>query len=233
MTLKRYSKREREFRERLEALAPEATLAWQPIPGIGLTGLLLEREAASRPLSDESTQRVMENPPFWSLLWPAGYLLCRLFIASSDLVSGRCVVDLGCGSGLVSVALARAGAHVVASDLDDFSLRLTTLHAHEHQVQIETESNWQGHADLLILGDFLYDEDNLECLDELAKRSKEIVIADSRLQTLERDGYTALGSWKGVAVPDLDPHKEFGTVRFWYRGPHLEQWLRATKKVLN
>lgn len=47
---------------------------------------------------------------------------------------GCTVLELGCGVGLVSVLLARLGAHVLATDVDDEALMLAKENATHHQV---------------------------------------------------------------------------------------------------
>nr|WP_255395978.1 50S ribosomal protein L11 methyltransferase [Kineosporia sp. R_H_3] len=56
--------------------------------------------------------------------------MARHLLDAPAAVAGRVVVDLGCGSGLVSIAAALAGAaHVLALDLDPLALTATTLNA--------------------------------------------------------------------------------------------------------
>jgi predicted nicotinamide N-methyase len=60
-------------------------------------------------------------PPFWAFAWAGGQALARYVIDHPDLVSGRTVVDVGAGSGLVGMAAARSGAarvRAVDADLD-------------------------------------------------------------------------------------------------------------------
>ena len=53
-------------------------------------------------------------------LWPAGFLLCEWVLQHPDLFRGRRVLELGCGIGLTSVLLHRAGAStLVCTDGDE------------------------------------------------------------------------------------------------------------------
>ena len=64
-----------------------------------------------------------EQPPFWAAAWPGGQALARYVLDRPETVSGRPVLDLGSGSGLVAVAAARAGAAAVtASEIDPFGI---------------------------------------------------------------------------------------------------------------
>ena len=69
-------------------------------------------------------------PPFWAFPWPGGAALARYLLDAPNVVAGRRVVDVGCGSGLVSLAAVRAGAaDVLALDLDPLALTATGLNA--------------------------------------------------------------------------------------------------------
>jgi predicted nicotinamide N-methyase len=211
----------------LNELVGQTFLKWQQIPNLPLQGYLLDLESASRPLDPQTSERVMHAPPFWGLLWPAGHLLCRTLTRHPHLVKDRSCVDLGCGSGLVAVALARAGAHVVAADSDPMSCEVTRLHLERHKLRGQVTSRWDRQAQTLFLADFLYDESNLDSLSAFQEQADEIVVVDCRLEELSRPGFHLLGQRSEVAFPDLDPHREFGTVRIWYFGPRKPEWEEA------
>lgn len=218
---------EKLLQQALHELVPGAFLRWQSVPSLGLEAFLLDLESASQPLDTRTSERVMNAPPFWGLLWPAGHLMARISKSHPSLVEGRRCVDLGCGSGLVSVVLAQSGARAVAADSDPSSLCVTELHLKRHRLEAEVTSCWKGSADLLILADFLYDETNLQVLSSFRGRAEEIVVIDSRLEILDDSDFQFLGVSSDLAYPDLDPHREFGTVRAWYRGTNGAEWAAA------
>ena len=59
------------------------------------------------------------------------------FIAQRQPLAGMRVVDIGCGGGIMSEALARAGAEVVALDLAPEALDVARLHALEAGVRVD------------------------------------------------------------------------------------------------
>jgi len=75
-------------------------------------------DGESRPLHDLNPVRL-------------GYVAARL-----DLRGAR-VVDVGCGGGLLSEALARAGAQVTGIDLGEKVIDVARLHLHESQLQVD------------------------------------------------------------------------------------------------
>lgn len=214
--------------KRLATLVPGVPLAWRELPGCGgLRGFFLEEESASRPLSPEKMAAVMQEPPFWALLWPSGERVCRLLAEHGGLVSGLSVLDFAAGSGLVACAAARAGAAaVLAVDLDPLAMSACRLHALENgvAVQVSASAPEEARVDLLLVADFLYDSSHLAMFELLQARAGEVLVVDSRLRELPMEGFTLLGTSTGKAIPDLDPSGEFGLLRFWYRGARRAQW---------
>lgn len=194
-----------------------------------MRGFFLEEQSALRPLPPDKVEAVMHDPPFWALLWPSGERLCRLLAAHSHLVRGRSVLDFGCGCGLVASAAARAGAAKVwAVDIDPLALKASKLNALENRAKVETlPLVGDGPVDVLLVADFLYDNTHLPLFDSLQERAREVLVVDSRLAQLSRADFSFLGDSLGVAVPDLDPHREFGRLRFWYRGAREAEWRTA------
>ena len=82
---------------------------------------------------------VEQPPPFWAFAWAGGQALARYVLDHPDLVTGRSVLDLATGSGLVAVAAAKAGATpVTANDIDPFSLAAATANAALNDVPVAT-----------------------------------------------------------------------------------------------
>ena len=214
------------LRSAVAELLPEAPLVWWPVGE--LHGFFLEEEAASRPLPADKVDAVMQEPPFWALLWPSGERLCRTLARHPRLVKDRSVLDFGSGCGLVACAAARAGARVLAVDSDRLALAACRLNASKNGVEVEALSELgEERVDLLLLADFLYDASHLDLFRTLCSRAEEILVVDSRLKELSEPGFELLGTALGQAVPDLDPHREFGRLRFWYRGFRRPEWEAA------
>jgi predicted nicotinamide N-methyase len=71
-----------------------------------------------------------QPPPFWAFAWPGGQALARYVLDHPGLVTGRRVLDLGSGSGLVAIAATRAGAAAVrASEIDPLAAAAIRLNA--------------------------------------------------------------------------------------------------------
>jgi len=59
------------------------------------------------------------------------------YVERSGPLAGRAVVDVGCGGGLLSEAMARKGARVVGLDMADELLRVAQLHGLEAGVSVD------------------------------------------------------------------------------------------------
>lgn len=132
--------------------------------------------------------RTAEDPPFWAAAWPGGLALARYVLDHPDLVAGRSVLDLGAGSGLVSVAAAMAGAaRVVASEIDPFGLAAIPENAALNGVAgIEPVGDLLGEGppavDVVLAGDVCYDrlmtDRVLPFLDAARSGGAEVFIGD-------------------------------------------------------
>lgn len=62
------------------------------------------------------------------------------FIATKTSLAGKKVIDIGCGGGILSEAMARQGADVTAIDLAEASLAVARLHQLESGLEIRYEN---------------------------------------------------------------------------------------------
>ena len=107
--------------------------------------------------------------PYWAALWPSGRALARA-VAEGPPLEGRRVLELGCGLGLPSVAAARRGAVVVASDVSDdaavYAAHNLALNELTGEVLVAgwSELADRGPWDLVLAADVLYLAANVESL---------------------------------------------------------------------
>jgi len=107
------------------------------------------------------------DPPYWAFCWPGGQAIARYLLDNPTLVEGRRVIDLAAGSGVSSLAAARAGAaSVVANDIDALSLIAARLNARANDLTVEVSlEDWLAgpegapDADIVIAGDVCYERD--------------------------------------------------------------------------
>ena len=107
------------------------------------------------------------DPPYWAFCWPGGQAIARYLLDNPTLVEGRRVIDLAAGSGVSSLAAARAGAaSVVANDIDALSLIAARLNARANDLTVEVNmEDWLAgpdgapDAEVVIAGDVCYERD--------------------------------------------------------------------------
>ena len=131
------------------------------LPG-GELSLLQPEEAAELP--DDGPVEWAPVAPYWVVLWRSGVALAREL--EGEALDGLRVVELGCGLAVPSIAAARAGAAVLATDTDTEALELAERNASENGVRIETaQVDWaepgelvkRGPFDLVLAADVLYE----------------------------------------------------------------------------
>ncbi len=139
-------------------------------------------------LSEDSFEHE-EFLPYWAELWTSGVALAH--DVSMRSLRGRRTLELGCGLGLPSIAAARAGGRVVASDWSRDALLATAANAARNGVAVETVvCSWAAPEPLterapwpmVLASDVLYERRNVDLLLELLPRltdeRSEVLIAD-------------------------------------------------------
>ena len=130
------------------------------------------------------------DPPYWAFCWPGGQAVARYLLDNPDLVAGKQVIDFAAGSGVSSMAAAKAGAaSVLANDIDLLSLVAARLNAEANGLSIDTSSaDWLAGPDgdpeteVVIAGDVCYEREmSKRALDWLrghANRGRLVLLGD-------------------------------------------------------
>ena len=139
-------------------------------------------------LSEDSFEHE-EFLPYWAELWTSAVALAH--DVSRRSLRGRPTLELGCGLGLPSIAAARAGGRVLASDWSADALLATAANARRNGVVVETVvCSWatpepltvRAPWPLVLASDVLYERRNvdllLDLLPQLTDARSEVLIAD-------------------------------------------------------
>jgi predicted nicotinamide N-methyase len=170
-------------------LAEEATDLWQKI--------------------EDEMEQGLGPPPFWAFAWAGGQALARYVCDHPETVSGKCVLDVGSGSGVAAIAAALAGAnHVDANDLDRFAEAAIGLNAMENRVAVTARlGNLVGSSeawDVILAGDVAYHQDQanpmMDWLEMRAKTGTLVLIGDPVRGFLPREKLVSLATYD-VPVP--------------------------------
>jgi predicted nicotinamide N-methyase len=163
--------------------------------------------------TEQATGQASRDPPFWAFAWAGGQALARYLLDHPETVTGRHVIDVASGSGLVAIAAALAGAATVtAYDIDPLAATAITLNAAANNVTIPAlcaDILTADHlpapgADLVLVADAFYERDLaaqvLAFLDRARERGVAVLVGDLGRTYLPRARLTPLASYD---VPGL------------------------------
>lgn len=205
-------------------ILPTARIETLPLNnGTGIELYLMNEDYPQGKLPQEAALKLMEQPYYWAFCWASGLVLSQYIMENPELVKGKRVVDFGCGSGVVAIAAAKAGAaEVVACDIDPVAQIATRENARLNQVDLvisDDFDNIEGHVDIIIVADVLYDRDNFPWLSRFVERADDVLIADSRVKDFDFPPYQQIARYDGCTMPDLDESAEFRDVRLYQTKP--------------
>jgi predicted nicotinamide N-methyase len=173
----------------------------------GELGLLQPADAAELP--DDGPVEWAPLVPYWSVLWRSGVALAHA-VAGAELAGLR-VVELGCGLGVPSLAAARAGARVLATDAEPEALELLDRNARENRLEVGTACvDWRapdalvarGPFDLVLAADVLYERSAVGPLLALLPRlAGEVWLADPGRPAAEAFLAAARERWSVATEP--------------------------------
>ena len=157
-----------------------------PLPGGEVE---IERPRDPEALLSEESFEHEEFLPYWAELWTSAVALAH--DVSLRSLRGKRTLELGCGLGLPSIAAARAGGRVLATDWSGDAVLAATANAQRNEVRLETlRCSWgaprpiveRAPWDLVLASDVLYERRNtgllLDLLPLLVDERGLVLIAD-------------------------------------------------------
>ena len=160
--------------------------------------------------TEEELAKIGVPPPYWAFAWAGGQALARYVLDNPSLVAGKRVLDFGSGSGLVALAVARAGAaHVLAADIDAFAIAAIALNAASNQLTVTTTSeDVIGSAaafDVILVGDMCYERPLAERLMAWLQTSQaEIFLGDPGRSYFPQQGLEQLATYSVATSRELE-----------------------------
>ena len=156
-----------------------------------------------------------EFMPYWAELWPSALALAR--VVARRPLTGRRVIELGCGLGLPALAAALAGGRVLATDWSADSVAMTARNAERNDVALDAAVfRWDAPPEplgppwpLVLASDVLYEERNVDALLALLPRltaaAGEVWLADPGRAPAGRFLAAAAERWRVDAMPHDGP----------------------------
>ena len=131
---------------------------------LGDTQVTLVKPVSAEALISEADFAEDERLPYWADLWPSARVLGGMLLAMSG--AGRTLLELGCGTGLVTVAALRAGFAVTATDYYADAVHMTRLNGwrlsgREPAGRLVDWRDWPddlGRFDVVVAADVLYEK---------------------------------------------------------------------------
>ncbi len=147
----------------------------------------------------EEESGVIQDVPYWAIVWPAARVLAEYIGVHPELVQGRSVLDCGCGCGVVAIAAAQNGAtRVMGCDLDPTAVVIAQGNAAANRVEVDflcqdvVTCCGAESVDLILVADLFYQKEFslslLTALVEAQGRGSTIIIADSGRPFLPKEG---------------------------------------------
>ncbi|MDG2532185.1 50S ribosomal protein L11 methyltransferase [Sphingomonas sp. HITSZ_GF] len=175
-----------------------------PVPGI--PEIVLHKAVPASGLGRLAAEDDAFGSPYWAYYWLGGLALARFVLDRPGFVAGRRVLDLGCGSGLVAIAAAKAGAaQVLAADIDRYAVTATRLNAEANGVAFETvhadlTEGLVPAVDLILAGDVFYDPESaarvMPFLERCRAAGVEVLVGDPRRTSLPVARMRALAEYR-------------------------------------
>lgn len=194
----------------LARLLPGSQLTWQRI-GWQASSIELQLLAPDSALLNLDTQQIgqyWQQLPYWAFAWAAGQGLAQHILANPELVQGKRVLDFGCGSGIVGIAAAKAGAQsVLCCDNDPLALLACQHNADRNGVSVAVAPSWNNEPallDCLLAADILYD---LTSAGDLARQCASIpswLVAETQYQLPPWAKLRKITAYSATTIPILE-----------------------------
>tara|TARA_R110002020_G_scaffold175238_1_gene367132 strand:- start:138 stop:767 length:630 start_codon:yes stop_codon:yes gene_type:complete len=186
----------------------------------GLPGIRLYTAHAGSRLSRLSIPD--DAAPYWAYQWAGGLALAHHFSAHPAVVTGKHVLDIGAGSGLVGIVAARADAQVQAAEIDANGQAAIALNAAANGVaitlcDIDLDGPAPGDIDLIAAGDVFYNAEVAALMLPFLQRCRsagiDVLIGDPDRRDLPLDQLQLLASYPVSDVGDArDSAERIGRV---------------------
>lgn len=189
----------------------------RPLPVPSLPSIRLYQADEVTPLwlmteQDMAVQRLA--PPFWAFAWSGGQALARHVLEHPEIVKGRRVLDIACGSGLVGIAARLAGAEsVLCNDIDPYAEAAVALNAELNGVELAFSganllTGPAPDVDIILAGDICYEKPMTDAMltyfRRVALHKIEVCIGDPHRTYFPKTGLIRLADYDILTHADIE-----------------------------
>jgi predicted nicotinamide N-methyase len=157
--------------------------------------------------------------PYWCVVWPGAAVMAHHIFAGMIDVTGKTVLDLGCGGAVAGIAAALNGAStVVANDIDPVAIHLATLNATANNVELTFEGRdlsvdgFPPSAEVILVAEMFYEkvpsQRMLPLLTEARDRGVRVLLADGERSFTPREGIEVLAEQTVPVHDELEGRPE-------------------------
>lgn len=155
-----------------------------------------------------------DTRPAWSGVYAGSSTIIALLSSQPELVAGKKIYEIGCGSGLASIAAVRLGAKsATATDIDPAACAATAANAYLNRVSLNVSrsaatDSWGDDIDVVLAGDVLNSRFiGPEQLRDMRRRIVEfrtaggtVIVGDTCLEPPHRAEEGCLPAWARDAI---------------------------------
>jgi predicted nicotinamide N-methyase len=214
--------------DRLAALL-DAHAPYGPLPAVPALSAWQARDELALWAALENEDGKELPPPFFCVAWPGAVALARAVIGGAIQVRGALVADVGCGSGVVACAAAKAGAAgAVAVDVDPLAVLAAEELARRHGVDVQgvvadaLVPGFDAGVDIVLAGDLVSNAKHVEpfraALARWTAAGVRVFVADGGRPFFDPTGLTLVDETV-VPVPKGVEGVEERRVRLFASGP--------------
>jgi predicted nicotinamide N-methyase len=144
---------------------------WDKIP-VGDISFMIRRVQNIDNLLDAISEEEFnqdERMPYWADIWPSSIALSEYVLENQNEFTGKKILELGCGLGLVGIVLTSIGCDVLFTDYDFHALRFTQENFYrnfERPASVQL-LDWRDpgksqNFDIIVAADIIYEKRWLE-----------------------------------------------------------------------
>ncbi len=189
----------------------------RPLAVPSLPGIRLYQADEVTPLwqmTEKDMDRSRLAPPFWAFAWSGGQALATYVLDHPQVVAGKRVLDLACGSGMVGIAAMQAGAvAVLCNDIDPYAEAAVALNAELNGVRIDFLSGdlLAGPApgvDVILAGDICYEKTMTDAmltfLGSATVQNVTVLVGDPHRTYFPSTGFRKLADYTVRTIADIE-----------------------------